>query len=170
MNITKKIIITDTNIITDLNNAKLLDKFVSLNNVYISDMVKNDEINYKTGNLDIIKKFNVIESSSEQLERICQLSKVEKRLSSYDLINYVIAKDNNYVLATGDDRLKKYAESNGVTVIRTIKIIHLMYEYKVITIQETINAYKLLLKNDTTRIPKNLLIDELKNIDVIEIN
>ena len=40
MNITRKIIITDTNIITDLNNANVLDKFVKLDNVYISDMDK----------------------------------------------------------------------------------------------------------------------------------
>lgn len=57
MNITLKIIITDTNIITDLSNANILDKFVKLDNVYISDMVKNDEINSDTGNVYIINKF-----------------------------------------------------------------------------------------------------------------
>ena len=46
MNITPKIIITDTNIITDLNNAGILEEYIKLDNVYISDMVKNDEINY----------------------------------------------------------------------------------------------------------------------------
>ena len=46
MNISKKIIITDTNIITDLNNANILDEFVKIDNVYMSDIVKNDEINY----------------------------------------------------------------------------------------------------------------------------
>ena len=60
MNITSKIIITDTNIITDLNNAGILDKFVKLDNVYISDMVKNDEIKNSTGNLEIIHKFKTI--------------------------------------------------------------------------------------------------------------
>lgn len=40
MSITEKIIVTDTNIITDLNNANILDKFVGLDNVYISDLVK----------------------------------------------------------------------------------------------------------------------------------
>lgn len=56
MNITKKIIITDTNIITDLNNANILKEFVSLDNVYISDILKNDEINTKTCNLNLIKE------------------------------------------------------------------------------------------------------------------
>ena len=51
MNITTKIIITDTNIITDLNNANILEEFIDIDNVYISDMVKNDEINLKTGNV-----------------------------------------------------------------------------------------------------------------------
>ena len=44
MNITKKIIITDTNIITDLDNANILEYFVKLDNVYITDIVKNDEL------------------------------------------------------------------------------------------------------------------------------
>ena len=45
MSITKKIIITDTNIITDLFNANILEEFINFDNVYISDLVKNDEIN-----------------------------------------------------------------------------------------------------------------------------
>ncbi len=45
MNITTKIIITDTNIITDLNNAKILEYFAALDNVFISDLIKHDEIN-----------------------------------------------------------------------------------------------------------------------------
>ena len=48
MNITTKIIITDTNIITDLNNANILEEFINIDNVYISDVIKNDEINSKT--------------------------------------------------------------------------------------------------------------------------
>ena len=63
MNITTKIIITDTNIITDLNNANILEEFINLDNVYISDMIKNDEINSKTGNVKLINKFKVIYNS-----------------------------------------------------------------------------------------------------------
>ena len=40
MNLTEKIIITDTNIITDLFNANLLEKFSLLDNVYILDIIK----------------------------------------------------------------------------------------------------------------------------------
>ena len=54
MIITKRIIVTDTNIITDLNTARVLDRFINLDSVYISDLVKLHEINFKTGNLKLI--------------------------------------------------------------------------------------------------------------------
>ena len=74
-NITQKIIITDTNIITDLNTANILDKFVNLSNVYISDMAKNDEINSNTGNVNIINKLKTISATTEQIVEIFQISK-----------------------------------------------------------------------------------------------
>lgn len=80
MNITKKIIITDTNIITDLSNAKILEKFINLDNVYISDMIKNDEINKKTCNPKLINKFKVIKSTSKQLIEITELSQQKKKI------------------------------------------------------------------------------------------
>ena len=74
MSITEKIIVTDTNIITDLNNANILDKFVGLDNVYISDLVKNDEVNSKTGDLKIIDKFKTLRLTDEQLIEVSTLS------------------------------------------------------------------------------------------------
>lgn len=85
MNITQKIIITDTNIITDLNNANILKKFVKLDNVYIYDMVKNDEINSNTGNVDIINPFKTISASSEQITEIFSISQKTNGLSHYDI-------------------------------------------------------------------------------------
>ena len=66
MNITTKIIVTDTNIITDLHNANILEEFTGLDNVYISDLVKEEETNEKTGNLKVINKFKIIDASPDQ--------------------------------------------------------------------------------------------------------
>lgn len=162
MNILTKIIITDTNIITDLNNANLLEKFVNLDNVYISDMIKNDEINSKTGNIKLISKFKVLSSTSKELIEMTQITAIERKLSTYDILNFVLAKNNNCILATGDDRLKKYSEKNGVEVIRLLKIIELMKENKVITYEEAITSCKLLKENERTSIPKDS-IDALIN-------
>ncbi len=165
MNITTKIIITDTNIITDLDNANILEEFIDIDNVYISDMVKNDEINSKTGNVKLINKFKVISATANQLIEVNKLSYTEKKLSTYDLLNFVIARDNNCILATGDNRLKKYSENNGIEVLRTLKIIKLMKDNNIISYRKAINACNLLKQCPSTRIPKiyiNNLINELE--------
>ncbi len=160
MNITTKIIITDTNIITDLSNANILDKFVSLDNVYISDMVKRDEINSNTGNVNTIKKFKTINAASKEIDEIFKISNETHGLSPYDIINFIIARNNNAILATGDKKLKDYSETNGIEVIRTLKIIKLMKNKAIITNKDAIKACKALKENSNTRIP----ISDINNI------
>lgn len=166
MNITKKIIITDTNIITDLFNANILEEFINLDNVYISDLVKNDEINNKTGNIEMIKKFKTLPTTNLQLLEVSKISTIEKKLSTYDLINFIRARDYEGILATGDKRLKNFSEHNGIEVYRTLKIIKLMYDKHKLSKTKAIKACQLLKTNNKTRIPINdinALIDKIKN-------
>lgn len=165
MNITTKIIITDTNIITDLDNANLLEDFVKLDNVYISDMVKNDEINFKTGEIKLINKFKIIEATPIQLLEIILISSAEKQLSTCDILNYIIARDNNCILATGDNRLKTFAEKNRVEVIRTLKVISLMAKHNYISIDKAIKGCNLLKENVKTRIPLNDIDKIIKELE-----
>lgn len=153
MIITKRIIVTDTNIITDLNTARVLDRFINLDNVYISDLVKLHEINFKTGNLKLINKFKVISSTSQELIEIFDIQNTNKKLSDKDILNYIIARDNKGILATGDERLKKYAEANGVEVIRTLKIIELLYVNSIISYKDFVNECVFLKNDPKTRIP-----------------
>lgn len=166
MNLLKKIIITDTNIITDLSNANLLEKFILLDNVYILDIIKESEINNKTCNLDIMNKMKIMHVSPTQLLETQKLAKENKKLSTQDLINYVVAKDGNFILATGDNRLKIFSEKNGVEILRTLKIIKLMKIENIISKKNAINACFLLKNNPYTRIPFNEInniIKEIKN-------
>ena len=155
MNITEKIIITDTNIITDLDNAGILEEFITIKNVYVSDLIKTDELNQKTGNLNKIKKAKVISATEKQVLEAVNLSLINKKLSMYDLLNYVLARDNNWILATGDYRLKQYAELNDVEVIRTLKIIKLMTMCSIISKEVAIISCRKLKENPRTRIPIN---------------
>ena len=128
-------------------------------------MVKNDEINSKTGNVKLINKFKVISATANQLIEVNKLSYTEKKLSTYDLLNFVIARDNNCILATGDNRLKNYSENNGIEVLRTLKIIKLMKDNNIISYRKAINACNLLKQCPSTRIPEiyiNNLINELE--------
>lgn len=169
MNITKKIIITDTNIITDLNNANILDEFVKIDNVYMSDIVKNDEINLKTCDAKIIKKIKTISVTSNDILETNKLSQTVGKLSTYDLINFVIAKNNDYILATGDDALKKFAEKNGVIVFRTLKLIKLMIDNDIISCEKALDAYISLRNAVNTRIPKELIDTFIKDLEKVKI-
>ena len=98
-------------------------------------------------------------------DRVSTLSSEENKLSVYDLINYILARDNDGILATGDNRLKNYSEKNGVKVIRTLKIIKLLKENNIISCKEAIKACILLKECQSTRIPEediNNLITEFK--------
>lgn len=170
MNITTKIIITDTNIITDLNCAGILDRFVMLDNVYVSDMVLNDEVNGKTGNIQIIKKMKVLPSTSDELVEMQKLLLNTHGLSPYDLINFILARDHNCILATGDNLLRSYAIKHGVEVFRTLKIIQLMIENHIITGEEAICGCKFLLDDEATKIPKDLIVDFIKKIECNLVN
>lgn len=110
MNITEKIIITDTNIITDLSNAGILEKLIELDNVFVSDLVMNDEFNSNTCNEHILKKMKTIEFTAIQMIELEKLQKTTNKLSQYDLINYITARDCRGILATGDKRLKDYSK------------------------------------------------------------
>ena len=165
MSITKKIIITDTNIITDLFNANILEEFINLDNVYISDLVKNDEINNKTGNIEMIKKFKTLPTTNLQLLEVSKISAIEKKLSTYDLINFIIARDYEGILATGDKRLKNFSEHNGIEVYRTLKIIKLMYDKHKISKFKAIKACQIIKANNKTRIPINDINILLENKD-----
>lgn len=153
MNITAKIIVTDTNIITDLYVCNLLEKFINLDNVYVCSLVKNDELNSKTCNINFIDEIKTIDETTEEILEASELSNQKGKLSLYDFLNYVVARDNNSVLATGDDRLKKYSENNNVEVIRTLKIIKLMKENNIISVKKAIDAVNKLKYNPQTRIP-----------------
>lgn len=169
MNITTRIIITDTNVITDLDTANILEDFIKLDNVYISDMVKSNEINTSTGNINLIKKMKEIKANQLQVSEIINIQKVEKKLSIYDIINFILARDNNAIIATGDRRLKNYSESHNVQVIRTLKIIELMENNNYISKNKAIQALQLLKQNNSTRIPEddiNKLISKIQKDSV----
>ena len=160
MNISMKIIITDTNIITDLNNAGILDRFTSLENVYVLDLVKYNEFNSKTGDKKIIDNFKTISLNPNEIIEIEKIINQTHGLSEFDIANFIAARNNNAILATGDKKLKDYAEKHGIETIRTLKIINLMILNKIITKREGIIALRKLMNNNKTRIP----INEIENL------
>ena len=103
MNITAKIIITDTNIITDLNNANILEEFINIDNVYISDMIKNDEINSKTGNVKLMSKLKGIKDETETNEANSKENHAGKSDNEEKTEMNKVNNEENHAEESGDD-------------------------------------------------------------------
>lgn len=112
--------------------------------------------------MDELERIQVIQASSKDIIEAANLQKHNKKLSFYDILNYILAKKHNGLLATGDRCLVSFAERNSVEVIRTLKIIELMYINKLVDKDKLPTACSNLLKNEKTIIPKDL-IENLKN-------
>ncbi|MDD4036183.1 MAG: hypothetical protein PHS45_02545 [Bacilli bacterium] len=165
MNITKKIILTDTNIITDLDIAGVLDIYVDLSNVYMSDLVKENEINNKTGDLKIIERFKLIRANESDIYEISNFSAIYYHLSMPDIINFVLANNNNYILATGDKQLRLLAIENNIEVIGVIRIIDLLENNNLITKEKKYESLNKLKKHPKTRLPEEELNKRLEEIE-----
>jgi len=113
----------------------------------------------------VINKFKVINATANQLLEISFIRLEKTKLSIYDVLNYIIARDNNCILATGDNKLKIYSGKNGIEVIRTLKIIELMTNSNIITHSEAIEACQLLKSHPKTQIPVCAVDDFIEKLE-----
>lgn len=161
MNIIKETIIVDTNILIDASIAGVLEEFVKLDNLLISDLVKETEINSKTGDIVEIEKIKVISSTSEQIYKMNMVTTSEPNLTAEDAINFILAKDNNLVLPTDNKRLRKYAIRNDVKIIGPLKILDLMLENRIIT-KKKYSQSLIKLHNSNNRLPDEEIIKRIE--------
>ena len=124
----------------------------------------NDEFNSKTCDEHILNRMKKIGFTAEQMLELEKLQRKTNKLSQYDLINYITARDCDGILATGDKRLKDFSEKNGVLVIRTLKIIEMLVEDEVITYKDAIDACGLLKICKYTRILVESIDDFINEI------
>lgn len=158
------IIISDTNVISDLSETELLLKILRLDNIYVVDLVKKIEFNSKTCDILYLDKIKEKELDSSDMQEVIKLKLQTKGLSECDLMNYVIAKKYSAILLTGDKKLKNFALKNGVPTKGTLWLLEVLYEHNYLTKRELLMAYeRLLVAND--RLPRGELykrIDQLK--------
>ena len=93
-----------------------------------------------------------------------KLQTVDKGVSFIDALNVAIAKERSMCLATGDQKLKKVAESLKVQCFGTIKLIEILIEEKLITISEGVNCLNELRNNSKRRLPKDLIEKAIEKI------
>ena len=152
MNLGQVIIITDTNIIFDLHVAGILRKFIELDNVYMSDLVLHDEISVETFEDNIRSLIKTIAFDVDMLE-INSIQRTHTALSIYDILNFLLARKEDGILATRDKALIKFSNANNVSTIDTLEIIKMMYNSNTITKTEVELALNKLVSSNKTNLP-----------------
>lgn len=154
---------SDTNVWIDFSIIKKLELPFRLNVEYLmNEDAINDELLSPKGLKSELLQLGLVptELSEEEFYYGMTILNKDSRLSKYDCAALAIAKKRGIVLLTGDMRLRKMAESEGVSVIGTIGILERLYTERKISSEEYTISLERLIKENGQEI--RLPMDELK--------
>ena len=113
------VIFTDTNIFIDLKKIGLLKEYFKIaKDVYTSSGIFDNELLSPQGIKEELIELGikVVSMTTDELLLAYQANRSQPRLSKCDCGAFAIAKCRGWTLATGDRRLRRYSEENGVEV------------------------------------------------------
>ena len=139
----KKIVVNDTNVFIDLYEVGLLEEFFSLPwEVHTTDFVmlelrregQHETVaKYKADKRLVVPVFEAKEMS--EIGNLFQQNMYRTNLSLTDCSVWYYAKVNNYILLTGDRKLRTVSDYDGVEVHGVIYVLDTLVELNIISSQ-----------------------------------
>lgn len=158
----KKIVVNDTNVFIDLYEVGLLDEFFSLPwEVHTTDFVMLEL--QREGQHDTVARYEADKrlivsffEGKEMIEIVNLFQQNENRtnLSLTDCSVWYYAKANNYILLTGDRKLRTTSTYDGVEVHGVIYVFDHLVELNVISRQIAVEKLQQLYSMNP-RLPKD---------------
>ena len=158
------VIITDANIFIDLQKTDLLGEYFKLeHDIYTTEGILRDEL-ISPGLCEELLSYGIHTTrlTSSELFLAAEARTKHRKLSSYDCEAYAIAKARNWMLTTGDKRLRLCAEEAGVEVRGLVWIMRQCLNAGAADIVR--NALDIILRDDTIRISTDLLKKEFSEL------
>ena len=157
----KKIVVNDTNIFIDLYEVGLLEEFFSLpwevhtTNFVLLELQREGQhetiAQYKADKHLVVPVLEAKELM--EIGQMFQQNMNKTNLSLTDCSVWYYAKVNNYILLTGDRKLRKTSVYDGVEVHGVIYIFDNLVELEIVSRQVAIEKLQLLF-NQNPRLPK----------------
>ena len=158
----KKIVVNDTNVFIDLYEVGLLEDFFSLPwEVHTTDFVmlelqregQHETVaKYKADNRLVVSVFEAKEMS--EIGNLFKQNMNRTNLSLTDCSVWYYAKVNNYILLTGDRKLRTVSAYDGVEVRGVIFVFDSLVEFDIISRQAAIEKLQQLYRINP-RLPKD---------------
>lgn len=163
-----EIVVNDTNIFIDLWSVDFLEDFFNLPvEVHTIDFVIN-ELKSKE-QLDAVKRYidsgklRVKSLSSDELRQVIELQMTTSgNLSTIDCAVWHYAKENGFVLLTGDRQLRNKAIDSGVTVRGILYVFDQLVEHGLIHPARAIEKLRELYTINS-RLPKGLIEERIEH-------
>lgn len=165
----KKIVVNDTNVFIDLLSIGLLDKFFLLPwEIHTTDFVLLELI--REGQKEAVAAYEqegILHVATFGFDEIMVINNLHKRfhattnVSLTDCSVWYYAKQNNYILLTGDRKLRNSAISEGVEVRGIIYVFDELVEAKIIPMDLAFEKLAL-LKEQNPRLPQDEIDRRLK--------
>lgn len=140
------LLISDANILIDMEAGKLLEKLFQLPMQFaIPDILYKEEIEPSKAGLEFLG-LQIKEVSSEYVYIAANTlpAKYGHAPSFNDYLALSLALQEDCPLLTGDQNLRRVAEAEEITVMGTIWLIDNMLKYQLLTIEEALQALHLM--------------------------
>ena len=165
----KKIVVNDTNVFIDLYSVRLLEEFFSLPwEVHTTELVMLELV--REGQSETVKQYKdngkliIPTLEGKDMVSIGQLKMLHEgktNVSIADCSVWYYAKQNNYVLLTGDRKLRKVSVIDGVEVHGIIYVFDNLVDAGIITKADAAQKLKD-LNIINPRLPQDAIAERLK--------
>ncbi|WP_435105529.1 PIN domain-containing protein [Arhodomonas sp. AD133] len=146
------LLVSDTNIIIDLETGGLVDELLALDeDVGVPDVLFHEELAAQHSYLEQAG-LGVLPLEGKTMMRAFQLAGRYQKPSRNDLMAMALAEQERGVLLTGDQDLRRAAETEHVPVHGTIWVIGKMIDSALITPERANAAYEAMY-HDGRRLP-----------------
>ena len=137
-----KLLISDANIFIDMEAGGLVEAMFSLPETFVvPDILFREELAEYNPELPGLG-LQVMSLTEEGVAESMRLRLVHKHPSQNDLFALALAKQESCPLLTGDRRLRKAAEQEGVELKGTLWLVERMVEEAIISVEGAAEAYE----------------------------
>lgn len=146
----------DTNILIDSLKLDIYRDFLAIDDdVYMESSMLEDEVLAPPTYADELRSLGLktTDMTDEEFVLAVETRELHHKLSFYDCVAYAVAKTRGWTLVTGDNRLRKLAQKNGIKVHGIVWVIQKcdLNDARMKNILDTIRS------DNTIRIPESLL-------------
>ncbi|HVJ38613.1 MAG TPA: PIN domain-containing protein [Stenotrophomonas sp.] len=148
-----RVVVTDENIIIDVAAGGLLEEMFRISGweFCVPDVLYVEELQEHHGNLPALG-LRVLAQPAESVDRIAQLRRRYRALSTNDLFALTLARSMGCALLSGDGPLRRAADAEGVEVRGTLWLMAALLEAHLITVEQVATAYEA-MRRDGSRLP-----------------